>query len=334
VDRGLAGVHGLDHRALAAPEQRARGIGPARHPDDRVAGDGVAGRGQGFPHLAGVGVAVGRVLGERPLHDRHDRRGHLLCPAPDRLGLVLEDLEQHAVRGVGLERAVLGEQLVEDGAQREDVRAGVRLLAPDLLGRHVVGRPHHRPGLRQLRLAEAGEAEVQDLHAAAGLDVHVARLEVPVHDSPGVREGEPLAQLLHDRELLAEVGGARADQVAQVPALEQLHRHVGEPVLLAEVVDGDDVRVVEPRRRLRLVPEALPEVGVGGERGRDRLDRHVPVEQRVVGPVHLAHRTLADLLDDTVLADTVEIHHRRTTPRGGRRRAPSTPHSQVSLPES
>ena len=119
-----------------------------------------------------------------------------------------------------------------------------------------------------------------------------------------VGEGEPVADLLHHRELPAEVRrGPAADRLAQVAALEELHRHVGEAVLLAEVEDGDDVRVVELRRGLGLALEARRKSGSSARARRDRLEGHVAVQERVVGLVDLAHRALADLPDDPVLAD-------------------------------
>ena len=104
-------------------------------------------------------------------------------------------------------------------------------------------------------------------------------------------------------------GVARADQVPEVAALEELHGHVDEAVLLAEVEDGDDVRVVELGGRLGLALEAAAEVGLGGEGRGDRLDRDEAVQERVLGLVDLAHRALADLPDDPVLPDPVQVHH-------------------------
>ena len=94
-------------------------------------------------------------------------------------------------------------------------------------------------------------------------------LEVAVDDLLRVGEGEAVADLLHERELVVERldAAAAADQLLEVAALEQLHRHVDLALLLAEVVDGDDVRVVEAGRRLGLALEALAQVVVGADGG-------------------------------------------------------------------
>ena len=69
---------------------------------------------------------------------------------------------------------------------------------------------------------------------------------------------------------------------------------------------------------LRLALEALAHRVVGIEAGRDPLDRHVPVEDRVVGAEHLAHGPLAELADDLVPADL----------RGDQNRAHLTTHAR------
>ena len=308
---GGGGRAGLDDRGVARPQHggpRVAGL------DDRLSRDRVARRGERPAHLARVGVASGGVLGERVLHDLDEGRRDLGRPLADRVRLLLEDLEEHPVHGVRLEGPVVREQLVEDRAQGEHVRARVGLLAAHLLGGHVVRRAHHRARPRHVGGAEAGEAEVEDLDLAVGLEVHVAGLEVAVDDSLRVREAEAVAQLLHDGDLVAEGALPRPDDVLEVLPLEELHGHVGEAVLFAEVEDGDDVRVVELGRRLGFPQEAAAEVGIGGEGGGDRLDGDEPVEERVLGLVDLAHRPLADLPDHAVLADSVEVHHRPAPP--------------------
>src|SRR6185295_6058521 len=98
--------------------------------------------------------------------------------------------------------------------------------------------------------------EVEDLDVAARLDVDVAGLEVAVDDAFLVRGGEAFADLLHHLDLAAEVPERlRADRLAEVNPLEELHRDVSDAGVVPELVDGDDVRVIERSGRLRLAPE-------------------------------------------------------------------------------
>ena len=68
------------------------------------------------------------------------------------------------------------------------------------------------------------------------------------------------------------------------------------------VVDGEDVRVVERRRRPRLALEAHQSVGVGGDVRGQHLDRDVATQPLIPGPVDLAHPTRAEQSDETVRA--------------------------------
>ena len=211
----------------------------------------------GLERLARVLEALVGVLLERPVEDLQHDRGHARGQLQRGARLLLHDLVQDRVHRLGLERLVPGQELVEDAAERERVGAGVGLRAAHLLGGHVVGRPHHEAGPGHVRPAEARQPEVHDLDLAVGQQVHVRGLEVPVHDVPGVGEREALGDLLHDVELLLDGQGVLRDRLLEVHALEQLHRHVGYALVLAELVDRDDVGVAQLARGLGLPLKAL-----------------------------------------------------------------------------
>ena len=105
-------------------------------------------------------------------------------------------------------------------------------------------------------------------------------------------------------------GRAVADGCLEIDPFQQLHGHEEAAGVLAEVVHHHDVRMAEPRGRLRLAVEALPTLLVS--RG-DDFQRHVAVEDRSVGAEDFTHGALTDALDDPVLADLV---HARIGKRG------------------
>ena len=280
---------------------------------------------QRLEHLAGVGVARQRVLGDRAHHHRDDPGREVGDQLAERLRVAVHHGEQHGRDRRPRERPPAREHLVEHRAEREDVGARGGALALRLLGRHVVGRPHHDAAGGGV-LGAPGEAEIHDLDLPVRQHVDVAGLEVAVHHALRVREGEPVEDLLHHRELVLErLQLPLRQQLAQVLALEQLHGHVGHAALLAEVVDRDDVGVVEPGRGLRLVLEALAGAWVLAQLAEHDLDRDVAPEHGVVGAEDLAHGARADLADDLVLADLAELHpgrdDRTTQAPGARARA-------------
>ncbi len=79
--------------------------------------------------------------------------------------------------------------------------------------------------------------------------------------------------------------------------------------MLAPVVHGEDVWVVQSRGGLRLRPEAAQEGLVVGERRVQHLDRNPPAETDVVGQVDLGRAARADGGDQAVppAEDTTDL---------------------------
>ena len=149
----------------------------------------------------------------------------------------------------------------------------VRLLAPDLLGRHVADRPHDGAGFghgseveglaparfggrRGLGLPYLGQSEVQHLDPALVGEEDVLGLEVAVDDPFLVRGREGVADLEPVVHGLARRRRTRDQPRAQGLAFEQLHGRVGHAFLAAEVEDGQDARVGEGGHRLGFALEA------------------------------------------------------------------------------
>ena len=187
---------------------------------------------------------------------------------------------------VALPRPDAGEHLVQDDAERVDVRRRGRRLAAGLFRAEVVDGPHGRPGQRQLRLGDRpGDAEVGDLHLAVAADEDVAGLDVAVDEPGGVGRGERARHGGPDAGDLARRQGAAAlEDGREVLPVDQLHDDVRAGRVRAVVVDGHDVRVAQRRGRLGLLAEARREVGIAQVLGAEQLDRHVAAELGVHAP--------------------------------------------------
>jgi hypothetical protein len=135
-----------------------------------------------------------------------------------------------------------------------------------------------------------------------------------------VRVVQAAADLDHDAQLVVQRQAVRwRHGLDQVETLQQLHRDVGRTRDVAQLVDGDDVRVRQACGRARLALEAPQELGVGRQLGRDRLEGDRPVEYRVAGAVHGPHPTLAETVQHFEFSDGLQ-----ETPRSRRvRRRPS-----------
>ena len=90
--------------------------------------------------------------------------------------------------------------------------------------------------------------------------------------------------------------------VAQRLAGHVLRSDVQPPVDLLEGVDGGDVRDGSGRRRARLATQARGAGRVAASGRRNRLERHLPPEPRVLGEVDHAHAAGAEQAHDPVVA--------------------------------
>jgi hypothetical protein len=147
----------------------------------------------------------------------------------------------------------------------------------------------------------AGEAEVGDADAAVVADEDVVGLDVAVDEAGPVGRGEALASLQDAVEERLPGPRLGAPPLAQVGADDQLHRHEQALVVVADVVDLDDVGVRQAGERLGLALHALLDVGAVGGLAQ-QLEGDAAVELIVVGDVDLAHAALGELADQRVAA--------------------------------
>ncbi|MDF3043565.1 MAG: hypothetical protein K0Q71_6271 [Thermomicrobiales bacterium] len=171
-----------------------------------------------------------------------------------------------------------------------------------LLGREVADGAETRAGLRQVAIGQPlGDTEIDQSGPAVLVDEDVARFDVAVDitSGMGVVEGAPnlLQQLGHVVGMEGRVGGD--DLLQRLPA-HQLHDDEGRAVVLADVIDVDDVRVGEGGGRARLALETGAEAGIGGELRPRRLDRHVAAEEEIVTEVDDRHPPLAEAAPDAI----------------------------------
>ncbi len=207
---------------------------------------------------------------------------------------------------VAVEDQLTGDHLEEHHPDRVEVGAGVHRLAQRLLGREVLRGADHHAGLGHRgdpALQRAGDAEVHDLDVALAVEHDVPGLDVTVHQAHVVRglqrvqhtDGDPQRLLDRHRAVLAD---RLVDGVPQALAVDQLHhdvRRAGAVLgdVLAAVVDGDDVRVLQPGHRLGLAAEPLLERVVPAQLGVHALQRDLPVQHAVVREVDRGHTALA-----------------------------------------
>ncbi|GHF58807.1 hypothetical protein GCM10010218_45180 [Streptomyces mashuensis] len=321
-----------DARAGAGnPPGGVRGTGtPAARP---------SGSGDAVDQVGGVLRPVVGVLGQQVEDQAGEARGQFGPDLAERPRRRVAVAHEHRPGVVHVEGRRAGGDLVEHAAQGVQVAAVVDAAAADLLGRHVVRGAHGDAGAGEPRgeadvVAEAGDAEVADLHRAVG-DAHdVGGLEVAVHHALPVRVRERGPDLRGDVDDLGHgqrVLVAVLQQLAEVAAVEQLHHQVQDAVVLAEVVHDGDAPVLEGRRHPGLAPEPLPQhpqVGrvVLTSHRLEALHGDVAAQRFVARPPHLSHAAPADQVEQLVPAlDQPGVRHPAPPPPSFRRALPRFP---------
>ena len=99
----------------------------------------------------------------------------------------------------------------------------------------------------------------------------------------------------------------------------------GAPACDADVVDGQDVRVIQLPGGARLLLEAMHAARIGRERLGDQLDRDVAPEAWIARAVDLAHAAGAEPADDLIRTDAGTGRDVMGTPRIIARAARASP---------
>jgi hypothetical protein len=121
-------------------------------------------------------------------------------------------------------------------------------------------------------------------------------------DPPNVCIGERIRDLRGEPAHFVEwLAWLASEQPCEAAAVYERHDQPGEPFVLADVVNGDDVWMGELRRRLRLTREASADCLVERELRWQDLDGNPPVQPPVTCPVNHGHSAATDLVFDLVL---------------------------------
>ena len=195
-----------------------------------------------------------------------------------------------------LERTLAAEHLVHGRTQGEKVRPGIDLFTLHLLGRHVPGCADN-PASQRLRCfgphvircrLQLRDAKVEDLHATVGAEKHVVGFEIPMDNSPSVGGAEAVCNFQGDCDGIVQRERSPFEAFAQALSFETFGHDERGAVMLADVVDGKDIRVVECPGRSRFVCKTTHAFGIGREVRQHDLDRHMASETLVPSAPHFA----------------------------------------------
>ena len=155
-------------------------------------------------------------------------------------------------------------------------------------------------------MRELGQPEVDQLRLLAALEIggedHVRRLDVAVDHAGRVRRLERPAEPRARCEPRARVEPLLAlEHLVERRAAHVLH-HQERRIADHQVEEARHVAVLDRGDRLGLLLKALAEARVGEQLGLEHLDRDLAPDRQVLGDEHLAHRAVAERLDQLVPA--------------------------------
>src|SRR6266566_2419684 len=205
-----------------------------------------------------------------------------------------------------------GGHLVQHGAKRKKIRPGIDLFCARLFRRHVRDRAERRArngdliagGSRTIHRCLASEfrqAEIQNLGLTFFRDENVRRLDVAVNDSSHMFSLERAGKLDSNVQNLAGPKRLGVNALLQGLAIEILHDDKWATIVLADVVNRADLRMIQRRGRARFNTKSFERLRVLRPLFRQELHRDGAAQTSVFGFVNHAHTARSQPFQDAIV---------------------------------
>ena len=194
--------------------------------------------------LIGSGALI-RFLGKRVADRFVELRWNIFDVLRERRGRFVDHLQDDS-HGFAGERQLSGEHFVENDATTPNVGASIGGFAFESLGGQVLRRPDHVTGPGNTgKITQLDNAEIENLRVKVLSDHDVGGLDVAVDNTLCMSVGQARADLAKHVELLGNCKVPQFQELVQGLSGEEFHDQVGASILLANVIDGNQVGMVE-----------------------------------------------------------------------------------------
>lgn len=196
------------------------------------------------------------------------------------------------------ERHPPGDNLVGHNTEGIEITTAIHAAGFGLFRRNILGRSHKNTRTCQplrIRIGWLGNPKIGQQHAAIGIDQHIVRFDITMHRSPAVGIIEGAAQWFQDTDRVSQPQRITVIQNSMQRApLDELHGDIVQPelilhIILINIIDGHNRRVVQVRSNNRLAVEPPAELRVHTQLGRQHFERNRALEHRIQAPIHPRH---------------------------------------------
>ena len=262
------------------------------------------------------------VVFEGFVDDAFESRGNFGIEADGGHERAIENRFENDGGSFATKRKRAGSHFVDHGAKGKKIGAAVEILAANLFGRHIRDGAHGaagtgkvlgglgRLGSVELRARSGraafgkrdfGQAEIENLGVTALGHKNICGLDVAMDDAFGMRSFERVGDFDGKGEQVVHLDRTPIDAVLERLAVEKFHGDEGLAVLLADVVNGADVRMIQRGGGLGFALETGQGLRVAGDVLREKFQRDETAQARVFRFVHHAHSSAAESFDDPVM---------------------------------
>ncbi len=142
-------------------------------------------------------------------------------------------------------------------------------------------------------------------------DEEVRGLDVAMDDPAAMRCVERVSNLPGEIEYARDRDRSCFDQLPDGSSLQPFHGDERLTVLIAELVDRADVRMLEGRRQSRFAFEPRAPVRSRADIFLQELDGNFTAEPEVLRAVHHSHAAIAEAVEQTVVGNNGRFHRDR-----------------------
>ena len=214
---------------------------------------------------------------------------------------VFQVLDANVKRVTAIKRHLAGQHFKQHDAQRIKVTGAVQLFTTGLLRAHVFGRANHLADLGHVivRRRRPGNAKIGQHRGAVLTKQDIVRLHVAVHITLAMGIIQRQRYLLGDTDNLAGFH-AFFDTAGQIRAAQVFHRDIVVIILLADIVDRDDIGMGQARDNTCLAGKTLVERTVLLAFWHQHLQCHLAAKTFLDGQEHGCHAAFAQLAENGI----------------------------------